>query len=125
MNERKVRFSVNKEKPSISKNKLKINIKSPDIKDISSRLPQNKMSNEKHQWSNNEPVTEFDSLLDDNDKESNFATERYTSSLIDNFDQSEFIKNVIIQSRKWGGSRFGSPGQNNSNSASVKQGNAK
>lgn len=100
MSESGLKISENKEKPSISKSRLKISIKSPDMKDISPRHPQNKLSSAKHQWSNNEPVSEFDSLLDDNAKNSNFATERYSNSVIDNFDQSEFIKNVIIQSRK-------------------------
>jgi len=59
-------------------------------------------------------MPEFESLLDDNMQDSNIATERYASSLIENFDHSEFIKNVIMQAKKQGGTRFGSPGQNNS-----------
>jgi hypothetical protein len=70
----------------------------------------------KHQRSNNDSMPEFESLLCDNLPESNIATERHSSSLIENFDKSEFIKNVIIQSKKLGGNRFGSPGQSNQNS---------
>ena len=57
-------------------------------------------------------MPEFDDLIEDEIPENNIASERYTSSLIENFDQSEYIKNVIIQSKKIGGSRFGSPSQN-------------
>jgi hypothetical protein len=65
-------------------------------------------------------MPEFDDLIEEGIPESNVASERCTSSLIDNFDQSEYIKNVIMQSRKIGGSRFGSPGQNILNLRSQK-----
>ena len=70
-------------------------------------------------------MPEFENLLVDNVLDNNIATERHSSSLIENFDQSEFIKNVIIQSKKIGGSRFGSPGQTNQNESLVMQNNSK
>lgn len=54
-------------------------------------------------------MPEFEDLIEEEMPENNIASERYTSSLIENFDQSEYIKNVIMQSRKVGGTRFGSP----------------
>lgn len=112
-----------KEKPSISKNKLTINIKNnADIKEISRHSQNKKLLFEKHQRSNNEQMPEFDSLIDRDSQEPSLATERYSSSLIENFDQSEFIKNVILQSRKLGGNRFGSPGQTNSSSTTKDHG---
>lgn len=103
-----------KERPLISFNKLKINIKSKDGKDNSRYNHSGKLSIDLHQRSNQEALHEYDNLLAENVPENIPATERHTSSLIDNFDQSDFIKNVINQSRKIGGTRFGSPGQNDS-----------
>lgn len=108
-----------KEKPSISKNKLKINIKGTEIKENSRFAPSKKFLLDRHQRSNNDEKSDFESLIDFQNQENNIATERHTSSLIENFDQSEFIKNVIIQSNKQGGSRFGSPGQSNLETSQV------
>ena len=76
---------------------------------------------EKHQRSNNDEIPEYDNLYDPNIEDSKIATERHVSSLIENFDQSEFIKNVIIQSNKPGWVRFGSPGQSNPSSSNSGQ----
>lgn len=79
---------------------------------------------DKHQRIGSDQIPEYENLYDPNIDEPNIATERHASSLIDNFDQSEFIKNVIIQSNKPGWVRFGSPGQSNpgsSNSAQIEK----
>jgi hypothetical protein len=96
-----------------SKGKIKINLKNSDVKEGTRYAFLRKCSMDYHQRSNNEQSHDFESLLDQNINEKNAETERHTSSLIENFDQSEFIRNVIIQSKKIGGNRFGSPGQVN------------
>lgn len=96
-----------------SKGKIKINLKHSEAQEGTRYTFLRKSSMDYHQRSNNEQSHDFDSLLDQNIKENVAATERHTSSLIDNFDQSDFIRNVIIQSKKVGGNRFGSPGQVN------------
>lgn len=100
-----------KKRASISKGKLKINIKGKDGKDNSRYNHCGKLSLDMHQRSNQCQMPDLEKLLVENNQDSNAATERHTSSLIENFDQSDYIKNVIMQSRKVGGSRFGSPGQ--------------
>ena len=89
-----------KEKTVLNKSKLKINLKNAEIKDFSRYSQNKKLQFERHQRSNNESMPEFDSLIDENAQELNIATERHASSLIENLDQSEFIRNVIMQSKK-------------------------
>lgn len=105
------------ERPSVNRTNLKINIKGKEIKEPTRPQANLKLVVDKHQRSKNDPTPDFESLLADNVPENNAATERHTSTLIENFDQSEFIRNVIIQSKKLGGNRFGSPGQANPESA--------
>jgi hypothetical protein len=105
------------ERPSVNRTNLKINIKGKEIKEPTRPQANLKLAVDKHQRSKNDPTPDFESLLADNVPENNAATERHTSTLIENFDQSEFIRNVIIQSKKLGGNRFGSPGQANPESA--------
>ncbi|CAI2387758.1 unnamed protein product [Moneuplotes crassus] len=104
------KLDSNRKRESSGRRKLKISIKTKE-KD-NSRFHSHKLSLDIHQRSNQNQMPEFDALIEDDIDENNAASERYTSSLIENFDQSEYIKNVIIQSKKIGGSRFGSPSQN-------------
>lgn len=101
-----------KDRPSISRGNLKISIKTKDGKDNSRINHSGKLSIDIHQRSNQEPINDYENLLSGNAPNKNPISERHTSSLIENFDHSDFIKNVIMQSRKVGGTRFGSPGQN-------------
>lgn len=122
---KKKKITGNKERPSISKSRLKVNMKNNDSKDNAKSSPSKKLNwADKHKRINSDQIPEFENLYDPNVDEPNVATERHTTSLIDNLDQSEFIKNVIIQSNKPGCVRFGSPGQANpstSNSAQVEK----
>ena len=107
----------NKERDPSTKRKLKISIKRKE-KD-NSRFHSHKLSLDIHQLSDQCQLPEFENLIDGEIPE-NIASERYTSSLIENFDQSEYIKNVITQSRKVGGTRFGSPSQSIMNMKNAK-----
>jgi len=109
-----------RKRQSIVNSKLKINIKNKDACDNSRYAFMRRSSMEDHhQRSNNDPNPNFGDLLDNAMNENNAATERHISSWIDNFDQSDFIRNVIIQSKKVGGNRFGSPGQSNNGPSST------
>lgn len=68
-NEDSKRADKKKEKPSISKGKLKISISNKDSKEVSRFAHMRKASIDMHQRSNNEPKSDFERLLDEKVKE--------------------------------------------------------